>query len=45
MSFESIGLNLVNQSDFELLEVVSEDITMRAQRVSYTMQHLSNMIQ
>ena len=34
MSFEAIGLNLVDQPDFdEPLSVIREDITMRAERV------------
>ena len=35
MSFEAIALNLVDQDDFETLEIVGEDITMRAERVSW----------
>ena len=34
MSFEAIAENLVDQEDFETLEIVGEDITMRAERVS-----------
>lgn len=34
MSFEAIGLNLVNQPDFDELSVVGDDIKMRAERVS-----------
>ena len=34
MSFEAITLNLVDQEDFEILEIVGEDITLVAERVS-----------
>ena len=34
MSFEAIAENLVAQDDFETLEIVGEDITMKAERVS-----------
>ena len=34
MSFEAIAENLVAQEDFETLEIVGEDITMVAERVS-----------
>ena len=33
MSFEAIAENLVAQDDFETLEIVGEDITMKAERV------------
>ena len=35
MSFEAIGLNLVTRSDFVSLDVVKEDISMKAGRVSW----------
>ena len=34
MSFEAIALNLVNQDDFQKLEIVGDDITIVAERVS-----------
>ena len=34
VSFEAIAENLVAQDDFEKLEIVGEDITMLAERVS-----------
>ena len=34
VSFEAIAENLVAQDDFEKLEIVGEDITMVAERVS-----------
>ena len=34
MSFEAIAENLVEQDSFETLEVVGEDITLVAERVS-----------
>ena len=35
LSFEAIGLNLVTQPKFESLDVVKEDISMKAERVSW----------
>ena len=34
-SFEAIAENLVEQDDFETLEIVGEDITLVAERVSW----------
>lgn len=41
MSFEAIGLNLVNQPDFVSLDVVKEDISMKAERVSWRVYFVS----
>ena len=44
MSFEAIAENLVAQDDFETLEIVGEDITMKAERVSQQYSMFRNLI-